>query len=729
MVAGMGGVGKTQLAANLAEHLWQARAVDLLLWVTATSRDSVINTYAQADADLTGTDDPDPQRAAVRLLGWLASTGKRWLVILDDVADPQALAGLWPPDTRYGRTVVTTRRRDAALLDGRHLVDVGTFTPGQAADYLHGRLDPDRLAEADLLAADLGFLPLALAQAAIYIRDQDMTCAGYRDRLQRRRLDRMQPQVLPDGQQRAVTDTWGLSIELADTLTDRLAGVVLQLAAILDPNGIPSSLFTSQAAAGYYRQRLDRAVDGDDTRDAIRMLHRLGLADTVTDPDLDGELLRVHALVQRVVRESTPDPRQAALAHAAADALIQLWPDIERDTATDRLGQLLRVNTTALAAVAGGHLWHTLDGVGDAHAVFFQAGRSLGEIGLVAAAHGHFQQLHADVEQALGPDHRDTMNVRSDLARWRGEAGDPGGAATAFKQLFADNLRVLGPDHPDTLTARSNLARWRGLAGDAGGAATAYEQLLADYLRVLGPDHRHTMTIRANVAHWRGETGDPGGAATAFEQQLADDLRALGPDHPDTLNSRSNLAGWTGKAGDPSEAATKFEQLLTDQMRVLGPDHPDTLRTRANIAYWQGQAGDPRGATTKFEQLLTDQMRALGPDHPDTLRTRANIAYWQGQAGDPRGATTKLEQLLTDQMRALGPDHPDTLTTRANIAHWRGQAGDPREATTTFEQLLTDYIRVLGPDHPYTLTTRANIAYWRGRPATPAEQPPQKGSP
>lgn len=47
VLAGMGGVGKTQLAAGLAERLWQAKAVDLLVWVSAGSRDGVLSVYAQ----------------------------------------------------------------------------------------------------------------------------------------------------------------------------------------------------------------------------------------------------------------------------------------------------------------------------------------------------------------------------------------------------------------------------------------------------------------------------------------------------------------------------------------------------------------------------------------------------------------------------------------------------------------------------------------------------------
>lgn len=63
-LAPMGGTGKTQLAAALAHSLWQAGAVEALLWLTASSRDALIAGYARALSDL-GIAEPgiDPAEA------------------------------------------------------------------------------------------------------------------------------------------------------------------------------------------------------------------------------------------------------------------------------------------------------------------------------------------------------------------------------------------------------------------------------------------------------------------------------------------------------------------------------------------------------------------------------------------------------------------------------------------------------------------------------------------
>ncbi|MCU7820246.1 tetratricopeptide repeat protein, partial [Kitasatospora sp. DSM 101779] len=727
VLAGTGGVGKTQLAAHYARRAWRTKSVDFLLWVTATGRDAVQTAYARAAADLVGADPGDPEYSAGALMAWLESTDRRWLVVLDDLADPADLRGLWPPHHPDGRVLVTTRRRDAALSgEGRRRVDVDLFTPSEAAAYLaaklatHHRLEqPDQIAA---LASDLGHLPLALAQAAAYLLDLDLDCTSYRKRLadHARTLPDLVPDDsgLPDDQRTTVAAAWSLSVERANRLRPPgLARTMLELASLLDPNGIPVAVLTSEPVLAYLAShrtpsaRPDHTsapvvpqVSADDASDALRCLHRLSLADHT--PNTPHHVVRIHNLIQRATREPLSERHRAVLVRVAADALAAAWPEVERDT---DLAQILRANTDTLYAHAKDALWAP-----DAHVVLFRVAASLGEAGLVEAALAYCQHLHTTADNRLGPDHPDTLTARHNFAFWRGQAGDPAGAVAAFKELLADRLRVLGPDHTETLTTRHELARWQGRAGDAAGAATALEELLPDRLRVLGPDHPNTLSTRHELAFWRGRAGDPVGAATYTAALLPDRLRVLGPDHPNTLSTRHELAFWRGQAGDAAGAATALEELLPDRLRVLGHDHPHTLITRHELARWRGEAGDPADAAAAFEELLVDRLRVLGPNHPHTLATRHNLARWRGEAGDAAGAATALEELRTDQLRVLGPDHPHTLTTRHNLARWRGQAGDAAGAATALEELLPDRLRVLGRDHPHTLATRHELARWRG---------------
>ncbi|WP_369780624.1 tetratricopeptide repeat protein [Streptomyces sp. R33] len=682
VLAGLGGVGKTQLAAHHARTQWQAGKLDLLVWVTAATRDAVVTGYAQAAVEVLGSDPADPELAARAFLAWLEpkpGTAHRWLVVLDDLADPADLRGLWPPASTHGRTLVTTRRRDAALTGhGRQLVPVGLFTEDEATSYLitalaaHDRNEP--AAQLAGLADDLGCLPLALSQAAAYLLDVGLDCATYRHRLTDRAhtlTDALpDPSGLPDDQATTAAAAWSLSIDCADQLPPTgLARPMLQLVAMLDPNGIPATVLTSPPALNHLGRHRTAApgqtqageVAPSDAAQALRALHRLSLIDH--NPNRPHHTVRVHQLLQRAVRDSLSADQHGQLVRTAADALIAAWPQVERDTT---LAQALRANTEALTLHAEDALHQP-----DAHPVLFRTGKSLGEAGQVTAALHHFQHLADTTQHHLGPDHPDTLATRHIAAYWRGESGDAIGAAAAFERLLPDRERVLGPDHPDTLNTRNTLAGWRGLAGDAVGAATAYESVLEQMLPVLGPDHPYILNARHNQAHFRGESGDAVGAAAAYEQLLPDRERVLGPDHPLTLGTQATLAHWRGKAGDPVGAATACESVLEQMLLVLGPHHPYTLATRAALAHWRGVTGDSVGAATACESVLEQMLLVLGPDHPYTLDTREVLAVLRGEAGDAVGAATAYEQLLPDMERVLGPDHPDTLRTRKALASWR----------------------------------------------------------
>jgi hypothetical protein len=647
LLAGMGGVGKTQLAAVYARRAWQ-QGVGVLVWVSASSRDGIVSAYASAALrlGLPLADRDDPEQAAREFLAWAETTTDRWwLVVLDDVQRPGDLTGLWPPTATSavgGEVVVTTRRREAALsTSDRHTINIAIFTPAEAFSYLRAKLT-HRAAdttEAAALAEDLGRLPLALAQAATYILNEDIDCAEYRRRLARHLMPRVLPsaQDLPDDHQQIINATWELSIDQADQAEPvGLARPVLYLTSVLDPAGIPQSVLSSSPALEYLTSYLPashgQGVSPEIVDGALRVLHRYCVIDH--DRAAAHREIQVHQLVQRATREnlaSQPDlgsEMYVALAGTAADALLAVWPNPEHG----ELSQILRVNTTALVQAADGALWDSVAGIPH---VLLQAAISFANAGQYTTAVAAYTDLHSTALQRLGPDHPDLLITRSNLAACRSQAGDTAGAAAAFKELIAAMARAQeGQGYSAAFGVRigSNAAYARGIAGDAAGAAANFEEVLRYAVRALGPKHPDTLIVRSNLARWRGEAGNAAGAATVTENVLADMAQAFGPDHPDTLIARGNLARWRGEARDATGAAT-FEELRADMERVLGPDHPETLIARSSVAFWLGRTGDAARAAAAFGELLADMERVLGPDHQRTLATRDNLAYYREQAG------------------------------------------------------------------------------------------------
>ncbi|OPG07461.1 hypothetical protein B1R27_13210 [Streptomyces sp. GKU 895] len=522
-------------------------------------------------------------------------------MVLDDVVDPGDLDGLWPPPHPRGRTLVTTRRRDAALVgEGRPRIDIGTFTADEATAYLSKALGvpetPVYAAQIAALARDLGYLPLALSQAAAYLIDAGQGIPDYRALLadRTRTLDDAAPHALPDEQKARVAAAWSLSLERADRLPPvGFARPILCMAGMLDPNGIPQAVLTSAPALEYLALTGTRAPSGAaaptarDAALALRAAHRLSLLDHT--PDDPVRTVRVHQLVQRTARDSLTPEDRGGLARVVADALMAVWPESELDTP---MAQALRANTAVLAHVAEDAALYS----GGVHRVLHRAGRSLGESGRFTAAVEHFHAVHDRAVQHLGVDHPDTLAARNNLASWTSEAGDAAGAAKAFAALVSDRRRVQGADHRDTLAARHNLAHCKGLAGDAAGAADAFAELVSDRRRLQGPDHPDTLAARHNLARWQGEAGHAAKAAAALAELMAIQSRIQGADHPNTLAVRHSLAHWRGELGNPAGAAEALTALRADQLRIQGADHPNTLAVRHSLARWRGEAGKRTGS-------------------------------------------------------------------------------------------------------------------------------------
>jgi hypothetical protein len=214
-----------------------------------------------------------------------------------------------------------------------------------------------RLVESDELAADLGYLPLALGQAATFIADQNLTCAAYRRLFANAHglVDVLpEPGELPDDYSRSVAGTFTLSLDAANRVRPvGLAEPLLLLLSLLDPNGIPGTVITTEAVSTYLGDQIGQSGDAEQAWAALANLTRFTLADLIAldntrssdgananHQEARGRVL-VHAVVQRVSRDQASPDRTGPAARAAADALTVVWPGVERDV---ELAQLLRAN-------------------------------------------------------------------------------------------------------------------------------------------------------------------------------------------------------------------------------------------------------------------------------------------------------------------------------------------------------------------------------------------------
>jgi tetratricopeptide (TPR) repeat protein len=653
----LGSCGKTQLAAFFAESLWRSREVDLMVWVSATSRSSVLAGYSEAAEAALGTDpSADAEAIAERLVSWLGETRRRWLVVLDDLSGTADLTGLWPAGPS-GQVLITATSAAVLPAEFRALVlQVGAFSPREALSYLMGRLtaDPDQRLGAIDLVEDLGREPMALAQASGVIATSSLSCRDYQSYFTARRD---QLATTAGGRPPAAAVSWLFSVEQADRLAaGGAAQPTLALAALLDGDGMPATLFSTPAAGAYVTDGVGAPAARELAWNALPILERTALL--ALNRSSSPAAVRMSPAIQAAIRAVMPDGMRDRAVRAAADSLVQAWPETEAPW----LGAMLRSCAASLQQHAGTML--LADGC---HPLLLRTGQSLVQARLTGSA----------------------------VAYWR--------------ELAAASEAVLGPGHPDTKVIDGRLADAYLAAGQAAEAVTWFQRVLAGRVATLGTGHPGTVAARRDLGHALVAADQPAEAATVLEGAVGDYDRVLGPDHPDTISAREELAAAYRSADRLSEAIRLYRRTLSDRERVQGARHPDTLTTRQKLADTYLADGKLKDATSLYKKVLADRERVLGPDHLDTIATRGSLGSAYHSAGKMASAVHMYEQSCASYQRVAGPDHPDTLARCANLASAYYSVGRLTDALSLLRDTLARCERILPAGDPLTAAVRESL--------------------
>ncbi|HEY5394722.1 MAG TPA: tetratricopeptide repeat protein [Trebonia sp.] len=639
--------GKTQIAAALAESLWRSRELDLLVWIDASSRASVLSGYAAATALVTGRGQATScESVAAQFLSWLAETSHSWLIVLDDLTDEADLDGLCPAGPA-GRTLVTCAEA-AAVPRGMRVMPIGPFNSREALSYLTERLSANRgqrLGAIDLVNA-MGVEPTALAQASAVIAGSAMSCQSYQDYFVRWREHLANSAgALP----LASAVTWPLSLENATAFAP--GGSVrslLALAALLDGHGIPATVLTAPAAVRYITGFTggEAAEDAEPALAALAALERVGLltVERASAPPT----VRMSPVLQAALRDAIPEAVLDAAAQVAADALLQAWP------APEPLGwpaSGLRSCTAALQQAAGGRLW--ADGC---HPVLTQAGDSLDHARLTGPAAEHWRDLATTADRLLGAGHPQTILAEQRLAEACLAAGRADDAVSWFRRILDTQTVQLGAGHPDLIRTRLRFCHALVAARQADRAVSVLEQMLSDAERDRGPEHADALGPRDELAAAYQAAGRHSDAISLYRRTLADRERIQGSQHPETMTTRHSLADSYLARGLSKEAVAAYRRVLTDRERALGPDHLDTTRARYSLGAAYLRTGKAVAAERAYEQAQAGFELVLGPRHPDTLRNRAELALVYRQLGRYGDARALLRDTV-DRLERILPRH------------------------------------------------------------------------
>lgn len=758
-ITGLGGVGKTQVALELAYRIRDRDERCSVFWIPCTSQEMIDQTYLdlaqrlglqdmeRTDVEELYIEHPDLKEVDLkrpdvkeRVKEYLESEiAGKWLLIFDNADDMDTWSPtscdsasdleVFLPQSEHGRILFTSRNRKLAVdLTVSNIIPIPDVNENVALQILERSLVQHNLIKnhdtTETLLEKLCFLPLAITQASAYINKNGVSLSAYLDLLQDQEsevVDILSEDFQDIGRYKDIKNpviaTWLISFKQIQK-QDQLAADYLSFMCCLNPRNIPSSLLPMPTTRKHQ-------VDA------------LGLLDAYCFINRHDNNINMHRLVHIATRNWL---RQ--------NELFSYWIKEVADHLQEVLSIARHENGTVRREYIP-HAWvlmHEMEFITIREERYMKMTEDMAYCLAHDSRYCEADELYTELlkikNESCGPEDPMTLRYMLCLAiiyRNREKWDD---AENLMLQVMETAIRVLGSKSPLALHTMDMLALVY-LDQERGNEA---ENLISNLMETqkanFGVDHRAFLISKMRLgAIYRSQRRL--NEAEKLDLQVTETLlRAFGRENRLTINAMGKLALDYEMQGRWDEAEKLQLEVMEFTKEICGPDHIDTIISMGNLArtYRNKHCWDEAenlgvqafekmktilglkhritlDGMTDLANLYLDQKRCdeaerlidiviqtrkavLGATHPRTLYNMSNLA--QIYAAQKRwDETENLELHVLEAMKVVrGVKHPDTLSMMASLASTWEINGKSSDALSLMKECSDLYNEALGPNHP-----------------------------
>ncbi|TGO07347.1 hypothetical protein BTUL_0290g00120 [Botrytis tulipae] len=614
VLTGVGGQGKTQIALEYSHQ--HKKFYKGVFWIDASSQKSASRGFEKilktigSSAVLIGGEE---SKSAVKNI--LGNWKEPWLLVFDNYDDPNAFGDLpsyFPNSNSKENAIIVTSRHISSGRLGSHLKLDG-LTEEESVQLLTSRCTSVSNSEDDLnqgreIVKKLGYLPLAIDQAASYISIRHLPLHIFSDHFQRRRefILKDTPQSLWEYQKSSsagsqetsehlsVLTTWELSFDQIsgnDEERNRI-GEFLAQAAYFSPMTISESLFKNSD------------IYNDKSPGWKSLFSTQGSWDSFKFQDVIVGLVNL-SIIQNM--EITSDEVRFSF-HPLVKDWLQLRESIERRRVCVSLAIALtasvihETDTELLSLQKRQELLSHIDACIENKYSFLTDQQSIIEFGGViegfqttfATFYGQHDRkndaerlfMHSlDMQVALlGTNNVATLSTMNNLAAMYLDSKRLEEARPLLDQALEIKQTMLGPQHPRTLNTANNLANLLVLQLHFDAATEIYERTLIGYQNLNGSVHKTVIELLNNLGEVAMKRGNFLKAEELFQEGLKK-LEILGGGGEDglALYLKANIALVYKLQHRYKEAEHYYHTIIQKRKALLGPKHSSTLQSMCEL--------------------------------------------------------------------------------------------------------------------------------------------------
>ena len=634
-----------------------------------------------------------------------------WLMVVDNVTIGSRVHDHLPSagDELWGRGQILVTTQDTASIPStssfiKHISVTQGMDPFDARHLLQqvsGIMDCEMAEE---VARALDFQPLALAGAALYVRELRSVTKSFdwNDYLVKlksglRASTEMNLSKTNPSYGKSMTEVVTAAVEEA-MASDISLNRVLIFLSVCAPRPLSVNVIVN------YLMNMD--VKCED-KDAITWKMKKSSL-LIIDEEENGTYVRVHQIVHEVVKgfvkKSLPTDISESV-RGALRAFCQVLGDSPVDDLPDSIVPHLEAIITEISALDLNFQSITL---AIPHSFVTKCGKLCESQGKLVSAKSYFQLA---LSMMNSKDEMGEAKIKSLIASVDVHLGDLSDALSYYESVLATFSKVLGPQHLEVAAACSCIGSVLQKMNELQKASEYLLRALKIRQNALGPEHVEVARSYSTLGNLFYALLDLTQAKEYHQSALTIFLKVEGPEHVDVASSYKELGNVLRATGDLEQAKECIDRALHIRLKKLGPEHVDVATCYNDLGLVLCELGDLTQAKELFTRAVSVFHRKLGPDHNYSATMNSNLGFLHSKMGELYEAKKYYELAYDGFLTLRGPEHVSVANSARALAKVNCDLGNLREAKRLYQRVLDIYLKLKGPEHTDVVQSYYNLGF------------------
>jgi tetratricopeptide (TPR) repeat protein len=693
VITGFGGVGKTRILSEYANR--KQKAYKHIIWFNAISADNVreeIFQFALKNKLIVETE-KDYNYIYYVFKKWMKEN-EEWLFLLDNVEHREDIKAFFDFDeTLKGKRHILISSRNKDEFSNIQTITIDIFEIEESREFLksHTNKTPDDYA--DKIANLLGGLPLALEQAAAYIKEENESYKGYYELLEKDTISVLEKKHLSHTE--SIGATWNISMQ---RIKSKATKELLNLCAFFAPDNIHCQWFIDAIDVLPDELRRNGLSDFTEIKKDLKAYSLVRIDNT--------DKVSMHRLLQDVVKNAMNDNKSWMY----VDACVRIFDkqisfdfsnNKYRETFTEMTPHILSI--TAICEQSGKR-----EDIEDVASFYNFLGYGYTELANYEVALEYYQKAIDIREKKIGKEHIDTAMVYNNIAAVYDDLGNYS-KAQEYYQWAVDIYEKFDKKHPDTASAYDNIGLTYSKQGYYDRALECCDKALAIREKIYGKEHYDTALSCTKLGEIYEIQGNYTKSLKKHLKALSIFEKVLGKEHLDIAVAYNHIGIVYTEQGKYAKSLEYHKLSLEIREKILGKEHPDVAISYSNIGGVYDEQGDCEKALEYHEKALFIYENVFGKEHPDIATIYNNLGGVYAEQNNFDKALEHYQKALNIRKKIFNDIHTDTATSYNNIGEVYNEQGNYSKALKYHKKALSIYKKIWGEFHHTTARSYNNI--------------------